>query len=70
MARLPDYWDDYRRSRPKYSERNRRLQHERNVRRRERVLAKMDVSTRETPIPSGLYRLSPVTGDDLAKMDA
>lgn len=69
-ARHPDYWCDYRRTHPEYSERNRRLQHERDARRRERVLAKMDVSTRETPIPSGLYQLSPVTGDDLAKMDA
>jgi hypothetical protein len=30
----------------------------------------MDVKTCETPIPSGTYRLSPVTREDLAKMDA
>ena len=70
MCIRDSYWCDYRRTHPEYSERNRRLQHERDARRRERVLAKMDVSTRETPIPSGLYRLTSVTGDDLAKMDA
>jgi hypothetical protein len=46
------------------------LQRERDARRRERVLAKMDASTRDSPIPSGTYRLSPVTREDLAKMDA
>jgi len=66
----PDYWREYRRSHPEYAERNRILQQARDARRTERVLAKMDVSTRESPVPSGIYRLSPVTGDDLAKMDA
>ena len=42
----------------------------RDARRAARMLAKMDVSARETSVPSGIYRLSPATRDDLAKMDA
>lgn len=68
--RHPDYWREYRRSHPEYRDRNRCQQKSRDARRPERVLAKMDASTRETPVPSGIYRLSPVTRDDLAKMDA
>ena len=68
--RHPDYWREYRRAHPEYGERNRALQRERDGRRRERVLAKMDVSTRDSPVPSGTYRLSPVRREDLAKMDA
>ena len=70
MARHPGYWRKYRQAHPQYSERNRRLQRERDTRRAERVLAKMDVSMRESPVPSGLYRLTPVKRDDLAKRDA
>ncbi|MCK9986155.1 MAG: hypothetical protein AzoDbin1_02627 [Azoarcus sp.] len=69
-AQHPDYWREYRRSHPTYSDRNRRQQQARDARRAARVLAKMDVSTRETSVPSGIYRLSPATRDDLAKMDA
>lgn len=69
-ARHPGYWREYRETHPQYSGRNRRLQHKRDVRRRERVLAKMDVSTREAAVPSGFYQLIPVTRDDLAKEDA
>ena len=68
--RHPEYWQGYRETHPAYCERNRELQRERDARRRERVLAKMDVKTRESPVPSGTYRLSPVTREDLAKMDA
>ena len=68
--RHADYWRAYRRAHPDYSERNRVLQVKRDARRRERVLAKMDVRTRDSPVPSGTYRLSPVTREDLAKMDA
>ena len=67
----PDYWREYRHTHPAYCERNR-------VRRRERYrlevtgsnVAKMDLSRRESPVPSGTYRLSPVTRTDVAKMDA
>ena len=68
--RHPDYWREYRRTHQDYRERNRTLQRVRDARRRERVLAKMDVSAGDSPIPSGTYRLSPVTREDLAKMDA
>lgn len=66
----PDYWREYRRTHEQYRERNRALQRERDARRRERVLAKMDASTGDAPVPSGTYRLSPVRREDLAKMDA
>ncbi|TVO63312.1 hypothetical protein [Denitromonas ohlonensis] len=69
-AQHPDYWREYQRLHPAYRERNRCLQPARDARRAQRVLAKMDVWTRETSVPSGLYRLSPATRDDLAKMDA
>ena len=68
--RHPDYWREYRQTHADYRERNRALQRERDARRRERVLAKMDVSTGDSPVPSGTYRLSPVRREDLAKMDA
>ena len=63
-------WREYRRTHPDYRERNCTQQRERDARRREPVLAKMDVSTRDSPVPSGTYRLSPVLADGLAKMDA
>jgi hypothetical protein len=66
----PEYWRAYRRSHPQYGERNRTRQHERDARRRDRLLAKMDVSTLDPPVPSGTYRLSRVSPGALAKMDA
>lgn len=69
-AQHPDYWREYRRLHPEYCDRNRRQQRARDAGRPERVLAKMDASTPETAVPSGIYRLSPVTRDDLARMDA
>jgi hypothetical protein len=68
--RHPDYWREYRQTHADYRERNRALQRERDARRRERVLAKMNASTGDSPVPSGTYRLSPVRREDLAKMDA
>ena len=69
-AAHPEYWREYRRTRPAVSERNRTLQHQRDAGRRARVLAKMDVSTAASPVPSGTYRLSKATAEDLVKMDA
>jgi len=69
-ARHPEYWREYRRTHPQYSERNSAMQRERDARRRVRVLAKMDASTAVSPVPSGTYRLTPVTPEKLAKMDA
>jgi hypothetical protein len=68
--RHPEYWREYRRAHAHYEERNRTQQRERDARRGEGRLAKMDASTRDSLAPSGTYRLSPVTGEDLAKMDA
>ena len=69
-ARHPDYWQEYRQTHPESRDRNRTLQRERDHRRRARKLAKMDASTATSPVPSGTYRLTPATRDDLAKMDA
>ena len=69
-AQHQDYWREYRRTHPEYIERNRILQQQRDARRRERLLAKKNASPQEFPVPSGIYRLTPVTRDDLAKMDA
>jgi endogenous inhibitor of DNA gyrase (YacG/DUF329 family) len=67
----PTYWSDYRQSHPDYAKRNRERQRERDARRRVTpVLAKSDAWAPETGVPSGIYRLIPVTGDDLAKSDA
>jgi hypothetical protein len=68
--RHPGYWREYRHTHPEYGERNRAQQQERDTRRRERVLAKMDVSTRDSAVPSGTYRLSLVGSGELAKMNA
>ena len=67
----PSYCSDYRQRHPDYVKRNRERQRERDARRRvTSVLAKSDAWAAETGVPSGIYRLSRVTGDDLAKSDA
>lgn len=68
--RNPDYWRDYRRSHPHYLERNRAQQRERNARRRERLIAKMDVSAPVFPLPSGIYQISQAPPLGIAKMGA
>ncbi len=65
----PGYWKSYRKQHPEYCDRNRLLQKERDIKRRARHLAKMDVLKRFKPIKSGTYYLIPVMSD-LAKMDA
>ena len=69
-TRNPDYWREYRRTHPQYSERNRTQQRERNDRRRERLIAKMDVSTSIFPVLSGIYQISPAPPTGIANMDA
>lgn len=69
-VRHPEYWQRYRQDHPEYCERNREQQHERDRRRAQRRLAKMDVRTGESVIPSGTYQLTPVASGSLAKMDA
>ena len=75
--RHPDYWSRYRRTHPAYTERNRQQQRQRNRYRRQAAtgpsapaIAKMDVCEAQTRVASGTYRLIPVTGQDIAKMDA
>ena len=67
--RNPDYWREYRASHPKYVERNRALQQERNAKAMVAPIAKMDASTPVIPLPSGIYHLRLVTEDGIAKMD-
>ena len=73
----PDYWRRYRRAHPGYTERNREQQHQRNRKRGQAAtgpsppgIAKMDAYEAQTAVASGTYRLIPVSGRDLAKMDA
>jgi hypothetical protein len=68
--RNPNYWREYRRTHPKCLERNRRLQRERNRKSGSKKIAKMVVSAPNSPAPSGIYRLVPVGGSEIAKMDA
>jgi len=68
-ARHPEYWHVYRLRHPDYCERNRERQRKRDRRRAQQRLAKMDVWTGDSVIPSGTYHLSPVTSGNLAKMD-
>jgi hypothetical protein len=68
--RNPDYWREYRRTHPEYSERNRTQQRERNDRRHQRLIAKMDVSTPVFRITSGKYQISQAQPSGIAKMDA
>jgi hypothetical protein len=74
----PDYWRSYRERHPQALERNREQQRQRNRRRRlagtgrapPAEVAKMDAYGCEKPLPSGTYRLVPVTPAGVAKMDA
>jgi len=60
VARHPQYWQEYRREHPAYTERNRWQQRERDRRRRPvTALAKEDASTPFSPPPSGIYELKP-----------
>lgn len=68
--RNPNYWREYREVHPQYVERNRALQHGRNVKAVGTPIAKMDVSIPQIPLPSGIYRLSLVADAGIAKMDA
>ncbi|WP_035384469.1 hypothetical protein [Ferriphaselus sp. R-1] len=67
--RNSDYWREYRASHPKYVERNRALQQERNAKATVAPIAKMDASIPVIPLPSGIYHLRLVTEDGIAKMD-
>jgi len=73
----PDYWRRYRQSHPVYTERNREQQRKRNRNRVQAItgpsapaIAKMDEYEAQTAVASGTYRLIPVAGGGIAKMDA
>jgi len=69
-SRNKDYWREYRRKNPAYTEKNRLDQRERNRRRRSGSgIAKMDEQKVKTLIPSGRYRLVPFCNPGIAKMD-
>lgn len=78
QAKKPLYWKKYREKNPDYTKRNRKKQKERDQSKRDlkstgsilKHLAKMDASTPENHMISGVYTLIPVSGDNLAKMDA
>ncbi|MBP8898423.1 MAG: hypothetical protein QG660_1535 [Pseudomonadota bacterium] len=67
----PNYWRDYRREHPEYTERNRAQQRQRaQDQAAAGQIAKMNASKAEMFLPSGTYRLSPVVDASLAKSDA
>jgi hypothetical protein len=75
--RHPEYWRRYRQTHPAYTERNRKQQRKRNRNRAQAAtgpsapaIAKMDAYKGQTIVASGTYRLIPVSGRDIAKMDA
>lgn len=75
--RHPEYWRRYRQSHPDYTARNRQQQRQRNRRRAQAgagsappLIAKMDAYTSQKPVASGTYRLTPIDGSGVAKMDA
>ena len=67
--RNPDYWRQYREANPDYVDRNRAQQRRRDGDSVAGSLAKIDASIPPDSLPTGLYRLIPVTNSDLAKMD-
>jgi len=74
--RNPEYWHHYRQAHPKYTARNRQKQRERNRRRglsdtdpSPRAIAKMTEYQSKKTVVSGTYRLIPVAGPGIGKMD-
>ena len=69
-----EYWREYRRNHPQYSERNRQQQRARNARRGVRegtgVIAKRNASEAFGPEFSGTYVLTPVGQEPIAKRNA
>jgi hypothetical protein len=74
--RNPAYWRNYRQAHPEYTAHNREKQRERNRRRGPAAtgpsppaIAKVDAYQYKKTVASGTYRLIPVTGQEIAKMD-
>lgn len=70
LARNPDYWRDYRRRHPEYTQANRERQRTRAQERRGTEPAQPDPSEVSRQLASGLYRLTVIAVDRVAKMDA
>lgn len=69
-SRNKDYWGQYRKQNPAYTEKNRIRQRERNRRRGSGSgIVKMDAHQGKPLIPSGRYRLVPLCNPGIAKMD-
>ena len=68
IDRNPDYWRNYRESHPEYVKLNRSMQQARNAKAKAARIAKMDVSTSTSILPSGTYQLTPVGDGNIAKM--
>lgn len=70
LARNPDYWREYRRRNPEYTQRNRERQRTRSQERREVDPSRSLVVASSVAPASGLYRLTVVAVDGLAKKNA
>ncbi len=70
LARNPDYWREYRRRNPEYTQRNRERQRTRSQERRDVDSSRSLVVAGSVAPASGLYRLTVVAVDDLAKKNA
>ena len=68
--RNPSYWQRYRAEHPDYVARNRISQRRRDSKQVVSGIAKMDASPIETLPLAGLYRLTPIEVEGLAKKDA
>ena len=72
----PDYWEKYRCKNLKYTEDNRKKQHDRNQKAKSttkpilKSIAKLDALTHKNTIISGRYELVPIKSDMIAKLDA
>jgi hypothetical protein len=69
-SRNPEYFKNYREDNPEYAERNRLAQQRRNQNQRQIKIAKENVSAPVFTLPSGRYRLIPVTSSEIANEDA
>jgi hypothetical protein len=67
--RNPDYWREYRAQHKRYQERNRELQRKRNAKRKANRIAKMDASNEQLNLSSGIYLMSRIAEQKIAKMD-
>jgi len=66
----PGYWEKYRAGHPEYTERNRKLQHVRNLNQRNAKNANWNEPVAPVPFPSGRYRLIAIGLDGIANGDA